>query len=198
MSPSPCNIAPMRFILSFLLIIVIKTPTNAMKVNRAVYFKSRPRSGNRRNEAVIVVPMFAPIMTEAAWVSVISPTLTKPTIITVVADEDWTIAVTAAPVPTPKKAFWWPSPSVCASICPQPIRGCYPSYSIPTMKVATPPNKNSIQFTTVRASAEPNAKRESNIKSLEILSCEIYICTYRTNILLYCNLKSESLSNEIL
>ncbi len=38
--------------------------------------------------AVIVVPMFAPIMIGAACVSVISPAFTKPTTITVVAPDD--------------------------------------------------------------------------------------------------------------
>ena len=37
---------------------------------------------------VVVVPMFAPMMTPTAWVRLSSPALTKPTTITVVAEED--------------------------------------------------------------------------------------------------------------
>ena len=38
--------------------------------------------------AVTVVPMLAPMITPAAWVSVISPEVTNPTTRTVVTDED--------------------------------------------------------------------------------------------------------------
>ena len=41
-----------------------------------------------RIHAVTVVPTFAPIMTWIAWRRVISPEFTKPTTITVVADDD--------------------------------------------------------------------------------------------------------------
>ena len=54
--------------------------------------------------------MLAPIITAAACVSVITPAFTKPTTITVVTDEDCTIAVARAPMPTPAKrlpaALW--------------------------------------------------------------------------------------------
>ena len=53
--------------------------------------------------AVIVVPMFAPMITVVAWNSDISPALTKPTTMTVVAEELWMIAVTAVPMPTPAR-----------------------------------------------------------------------------------------------
>ena len=52
-------------------------------------------------QAVIVVPMFAPIITPMAWARVSSPALTKPTTITVVALEDWTSAVTPSPESIP-------------------------------------------------------------------------------------------------
>ena len=53
--------------------------------------------------AVRVVPMFAPMMTEMAWASVSRPALTNETVITVVAVEDWTDAVTSIPVNIPVK-----------------------------------------------------------------------------------------------
>ena len=51
--------------------------------------------------AVSVVPMLAPMMTEMACASVISPALTNETVITVVAVLDWTAAVTNIPVSKP-------------------------------------------------------------------------------------------------
>ena len=50
-----------------------------------------------------MVPMFAPMMTVVAWKRDISPTLTNPTTMTVVADELWMMAVTPAPMPTPAR-----------------------------------------------------------------------------------------------
>lgn len=55
---------------------------------------------SERIQLVTVVPMFAPMMTPAACESRMMPELTKPTTITVVADEDWIIAVTPAPSST--------------------------------------------------------------------------------------------------
>ena len=54
-----------------------------------------------RSHAVTVVPTFAPMMTLMACRSVISPELTKPTTMTVVADELWMMAVTPRPVRKP-------------------------------------------------------------------------------------------------
>ena len=54
-----------------------------------------------RIQAVTVVPTLAPIMTLMACPRVIMPELTKPTTITVVAEEDWMTPVTARPVRKP-------------------------------------------------------------------------------------------------
>ena len=55
---------------------------------------------SERIQLVIVVPMFAPMITPTAWESFMMPELTKPTTMTVVAEEDWITAVTAAPSST--------------------------------------------------------------------------------------------------
>ena len=55
--------------------------------------------------AVSVVPMFAPMMTEMACASVSRPALTKLTVMTVVAVDDWTALVTNAPVSNPVNRF---------------------------------------------------------------------------------------------
>ena len=51
---------------------------------------------------VMVVPMLAPMITPTAWRSVIMPEFTKPTTITVVAEEDCITAVMTPPTSTPK------------------------------------------------------------------------------------------------
>ena len=56
---------------------------------------------NAMIHAVNVVPIFAPMMTEMAWASVSRPALTNETVITVVAVDDCTEAVTTEPVNNP-------------------------------------------------------------------------------------------------
>ena len=53
------------------------------------------------SHAVTVVPTLAPMMTLMAWRRVISPEFTKPTTITVVAEELWIMAVMPRPVRKP-------------------------------------------------------------------------------------------------
>ena len=80
-------------------------------------------------QAVTVVPILAPIIIPTACVSFIIPEFTKPTTITVVADEDWITAVTPRPRSTafnlldvrfsrifssfPPEIFARPSPITC-------------------------------------------------------------------------------------
>lgn len=70
-------------------------------------------------QAVSVVPMLAPIMTEMAWARVKSPALTNETVITVVADDDWTADVTNTPVSIPVNLF--------LVIVPKMWRNCEPA-----------------------------------------------------------------------
>ena len=58
------------------------------------------------NQAVIVVPILAPMITEIDSASVSKPAFTKLTTITVVADDDWIIEVTITPVNTPSTRFF--------------------------------------------------------------------------------------------
>ncbi|CUO21471.1 Uncharacterised protein [Flavonifractor plautii] len=51
----------------------------------------------------MVVPILAPMMIHTACFSVIMPELTKPTTMTVVAEEDWMTAVMPAPTRMPRK-----------------------------------------------------------------------------------------------
>ena len=56
-------------------------------------------------QALSVVPMLAPIITDMAWLKVSSAAFTNDTVITVVAADDCTATVTSAPVATPENRF---------------------------------------------------------------------------------------------
>ena len=56
--------------------------------------------------AVMVVPIFAPMMMGMAWRSPMRPAATKPMVMTVVALELCSTAVASAPARTPKKGFF--------------------------------------------------------------------------------------------
>ena len=106
--------------------------------------------------AEMVVPMFAPIIMEVACVKVISPTLTKPTIITVVAAELFTIAVTTAPVPTPAKRF-----EVVLDISERkPLPAAFsmlpPIRCIPIINTVMPPKRKNALLIIVITSAPAN------------------------------------------
>ena len=70
-------------------------------------------------QAVSVVPMFAPMITEMAWARVSRPALTNETVITVVADDDCTEAVTNIPVIRPVKRL--------VVMAPKMWRNCEPA-----------------------------------------------------------------------
>ena len=55
--------------------------------------------------ALMVVPIFAPMMTDIACANDNSAAFTNDTVITVVAAEDCTATVTKAPVATPENRF---------------------------------------------------------------------------------------------
>ena len=102
----PTRIWPMLCFFSFLVNMMNATPHSAMmgvkelglSRRRKTLLPSMPVSD--RIQLVTVVPMFAPMITPAAWLSFMMPELTKPTTMTVVAEDDWMTAVTAAPSST--------------------------------------------------------------------------------------------------
>ncbi len=63
------------------------------------------KPSNEISQAVIVVPIFAPIITPMDSTKLKSPALTKLTIITVVAEDDCKSAVNINPVVIPKNLF---------------------------------------------------------------------------------------------
>ena len=97
--PKDATRLPAVFTLLFLVTIVNIRP---MSVKSMAYIITLNWLSHT-SQPVMVVPMLAPIITAAACVSVITPALTKPTTITVVTDDDCTMAVARAPTPTPAK-----------------------------------------------------------------------------------------------
>ena len=86
------------------------------------------------SHAVTVVPTLAPMMTLMACRSVISPELTKPTTITVVAEELWMTAVMARPVRKPVMT----RPVILSSI----VRSLPPARRSSACPIRSMPNKN--------------------------------------------------------
>ena len=62
-------------------------------------------------QALMVVPILAPMIMEIACARVRRAALTNDTVITVVAADDWTATVTSAPVSTPEKRLVVMAPS---------------------------------------------------------------------------------------
>ena len=69
-------------------------------------------------QAVSVVPMLAPMMTEMACAKVRRPAFTNETVITVVADELCTAQVTKVPVSMPVNRFVVIAPKMCRNCDP--------------------------------------------------------------------------------
>ena len=94
------------------------------------------------SHAVIVVPMLAPMIMPVACVSFMIPELTKPTTITVVAEDDWITAVTPAPSRTPLIGLFVIFSSVFSSFPPESFSSPLPSRFMPNRKKASPPTRD--------------------------------------------------------
>ena len=84
-----------------------------------------------------------------ACIKVITPALTKPIAITVVAADDWIIAVTEAPMPTPAKRLLLILPSKDFILLPAIFSRLDESIFIPAMKTPLPASRAKIQRNTV-------------------------------------------------
>ena len=141
----PIMIVAISLCFSFLLVIKIATPAMASTGEKEDGFKSckkklEPSTPVRlRNHAVIVVPTLAPKITPTAWESFIIPEFTKPTTITVVAEEDWITAVTPAPRSTAISLLLVSFSKMISSLPPDAFFRPSPRTSIPYKKSASPP-----------------------------------------------------------
>src|SRR5574344_342098 len=86
-----------------------------MAMKKAGYTKSVMLNENPADiiQAVSVVPILAPMITEIAWASVSNPALTNETVITVVAVDDCTETVTSIPVSIPVNRLVVIAPNTC-------------------------------------------------------------------------------------
>ena len=83
-------------------------PTRKAGHTTLVMLKEKPAD---MIQALMVVPILAPMMMEMACPRVSNAAFTKDTVITVVAAEDWTATVTRDPVRTPEKRLVVMAPS---------------------------------------------------------------------------------------
>ncbi len=97
--------------------------------------------------AVIVVPMLAPKMTEIAWGRDISPALTKPMVITVVAELLCSTAVTNAPANAPITGFLVSTPRILRILSPATFCRLSLMLFMPYRNMASPPNNAKNIFT---------------------------------------------------
>ena len=137
-------VAALRFF-SLLDIIWIPTPIIAKIGENDVGFnnsKIKPApliSAKLKIHAVIVVPTLAPRITPTALDKLIIPELTKPTTITVVAEDDWIIAVTPAPSNTAINLLEVSFSRIISSLPPDAFLRPSPNTSIPYKNRASPP-----------------------------------------------------------
>jgi len=103
---------------------------------------------------VAVVPIFAPIIMPMAFASFIMPELTKPTTITVVAEEDCITAVTSEPSKTPLNVVDVSFPNMVSNLLPAMRLSPSPSSVMPKRKNPRPPNNN-IAFAMLIAKVKP-------------------------------------------
>ena len=133
-TPRPAKICPMCCSWGFFTKTTSTTPAKAISganspTSRAI---SRP---------VTVVPMLAPMMIQTAWFRVIMPALTKPTTITVVAEDDWITAVMAAPTSTPKNRLAVRRSRICFIRLPAAASRPELIICMPYKNKARPPNR---------------------------------------------------------
>ena len=86
-----------------------------------------------------VVPMLAPRMTPMAWWRFISPALTKPISMTVVAEEDWMRAVIPAPEATAVNRLAERASSTFLTLSPATCWRPSDMVRMPKMNTANPP-----------------------------------------------------------
>ena len=98
--------------------------------------------------AVSVVPMLAPMMTEMAWASVSSPALTNETVMTVVAVDDCTEAVTSVPVSIPVNRLVVIAPNTCRNWGPAIFCSASLMVFIPNIRSASEPR--SLNITSIK------------------------------------------------
>ena len=109
--PKPTRIPPASLRFSFLANSRIKAPMPMSTGAKNSGFMTSPHSLMETIQAVMVVPILAPMITPTAWDKVRMPAFTKPTTMTVVAELLWIMAVISAPrrIPSIRLLVIYPS-----------------------------------------------------------------------------------------
>ena len=100
----PTSTRPMSRRRCFLEAMMSKMPMKASRGEKFLGLRSctktllLSRPARDRIQAVMVVPMLEPMMTPMDWLRVMTPELTRPTSMTVTAEEDW--MATVMPIPS--------------------------------------------------------------------------------------------------
>ena len=103
--PKPITILEISFVDLLFPASIRTTPRITATGARFAGLKNLAHSTLDTSQPVTVVPILAPMMTPIAWDRFMIPALTKPTTMTVVADELWMTAVITAPRSTPISLF---------------------------------------------------------------------------------------------
>ena len=143
---NPRRIVPISFLRELLVKVRRIIPTIASTGEKDLGFKRLIKKlllsipVRLKSQEVTVVPIFAPIMMPTACVSFIIPEFTKPTTITVVADEDWITAVTHNPRSTAFHLLEVRFSRICSSFPPDTFARPSPMTCIPYKNRASPPS----------------------------------------------------------
>ena len=137
----------------------IQTPTNARTGENEVGFNSCIKKLllsiplRLKIHEVTVVPILAPMIMPTAWESFIIPEFTKPTTMTVVAEELWISAVTPAPSATALIGLLVMRSRIFSSLPPDTLDNPSPSRCIPYKNRASPPTIDNIPKKSIIASS---------------------------------------------
>ena len=121
----------------------------------------------------MLVPILAPMIMPIACDTFIMPAFTKPTTITVVADDDWIIAVTAVPSRMPFSGVLVSLYKISSSLLPAAFFSPSPIRDMPNRNRATPLNSD-------RTSVNPSicSFSFSSVRTLH----QIVTCFYTSDI----------------
>ena len=149
--------------------------------------------------AVTVVPIFAPRTIHTACLRFKTPAVISPTVITIVAVDDWITAVTRAPVSTPMKAFAVTFSSTRFRAVPDAFLSPSPMISIPYRNIARPPSRViTVKIVIIDSCYFGSAFPRSNfhtLKNANRAEPEFYRKTYVITITFSCKINVSHLLN---
>ena len=141
--PNPATIWPIRWSFRRFTNIIIATPTSSISGMNVIAWKPATI------HAVTVVPMFAPKITPVACIRSSKPAFTKPTTMTVVADEDCIIIVNTTPTSNPIIGLRVSDSSSRLSLSPAAFSRPSPIIFMPYRNSARPPSSDIVMVSDI-------------------------------------------------